>query len=200
MGEEIDLSTMALKPVPQDIPKIKKGDFEVVYGQVLALIRKGYKHRDISKSLRVLGFTYIDIEKMLSRADAEIYDSTHKQVDYKIVGLVAAAIILIVGVIVIVGGVTVSGAKDCGDDTLCSQKILYCTEGFYQSSFAGNTYNYDVRRELGSCRVIKTVVSSTILNESPGMSMTCNYPFSNGIIDNSDEYGSCSGNLVNVHT
>ncbi len=200
MGEEVDLSKMGDIGEPAaPAPKMQKGDNAVMVRQIKALIKQGHAHRDISKSLRVLGFTYIDIEKILAQADAELYDATHKKFDYKTAVIIGAAVILVLAAVAIFGGFTQTGAVDCGDDTFCSNKLVYCEEGLYESAFTGVRHEYDIRREAASCRLTETVIESSLPSEFQGMSMVCIYPFANGIVDTSDRYGPCTGPLADAH-
>jgi hypothetical protein len=199
MGEEVDLSKLDVGESPAPTPAMKKSDNKAMIKQIKDLIRQGHAHRDISKSLRAMGFTYIDIEKMLAQADAEIYDATHKSFDYRTAVVIGAAVVLVIAAFAVLGGLLETGAADCGDDTFCSNKLVYCKEGLYKSSYSGVTHEYDIRREPNACRLSETVVSSSSLLESPGMSMVCVYPFSNGIVDTSDRYGPCTGSLADAY-
>ncbi len=200
MGEEVDLSHLGdAEPEAKAAPTIQKGDNAAVVRQTKALIKQGYAHRDISKSLRALGFTYIDIEKILSQADAEIYDAEHRKFDYRAAVIIAAAAVIVLALISVLGGLTQTGAVDCGDDIFCSNKLVYCEEGLYESAYTGVRHEYDIRREASSCRLAEKVIESSLPSESPGMSMVCTYPFTNGIVDTSDRYGPCIGLLADAH-
>jgi len=201
MGEEVDVSKLGAAGPEEGVgeaPPIQKGNDEDVYKQVVQLIRSGHKHDAIFKSLRKLGFTFVAIESMLERADAQLYDEKHKGFNYQLVVMAAVAAVVIVGVVSFVSSAAVSPAADCGDDALCANKLTYCTEGVYEGSFAGTTHGFDIRRDAGSCRVIEKVVESSVPGESAGMQMTCVYPM-DGTVDLADRYGPCTGALAQAH-
>jgi hypothetical protein len=198
MGEEVDVSKLGAPIDDREALPIQKGNDEEVYQQVLSLIRSGHKHDAVFKSLRKLGFTYMAIESMLGRADAQLYDEKHKGFNYQLVVMAAIAAVVIIGVVSLASSAVVSPAVDCGDDTLCANKLTYCVDGVYKGSFAGTTHEYDIRRDAGSCRVTEKVVMSSVPSEVVGMSMKCVYPM-DGTVNLMDRYGPCTGTLAQAH-
>ena len=197
MGEEVDLG----KFEQEQSSKRKAATGRVssileIQAEVVSLLRQGHSHKEISDSLRRIGYTHIEIESILSDADDMLAPQRGKKspMDYMFYAIIAL-LLLAIGSAVFLQ--LFSDSKDCGEDLLCVEKIRNCTPGEFSSTFAGIAVNYLISREVGMCRVQAEVASAPPgASERQGMSMVCLHPIKEGKVDLSSQYGECEGSLA----
>lgn len=202
MGEEVSAPEGFFDDEPEEkkeVYRVKSNlSTEQLQKTIMDLLKKGHKHDDIFKSLRVMGYGFSEIETALSNADL-ILDAQHsKRADPRIIAIAAVAVIGLLGFVVLSGFIFVPKGQDCAEDQLCADKILQCAEGVFESSFSGVKRQYEISRSADQCRVAVSILSAGAESlEQKGMSMVCNYPISVGLTDRTDR--SCTGNLADLY-
>ncbi|MCD6522341.1 MAG: hypothetical protein J7K68_01210 [Candidatus Diapherotrites archaeon] len=193
MGEFIDLSEYEKRIKERG----KRKPLIEAEKEVLSLLKEGYSVSDIIQDLRDRGYSSDEIDTIISDATRMIKKRRRINISdlffYGIVFLLIAAIVSIIFLQI------TTMPKDCGNDIFCAEKIAYCIEGRYTSSYAGVTREYSILNEGDTCRVfIETKEAPSYTMERKGMSMICVYPIVDGMTDTSDRTNRCEGSLVSV--
>ncbi|MBN3036886.1 MAG: hypothetical protein JW834_00395 [Candidatus Diapherotrites archaeon] len=198
MGEIVEIPKELLEESGEEAaPKKKpeKKDRIAMQKQAAQLIKNGYTHGEVLKSLRSMGFTHKEVEDILSSADVLIMKE-RKAVDWRAIITAAAALTAIALLVSLLVSGFISGRQDCGSDTFCYSKIASCEEGAYTSTYAGTTKDFDIAKEYDGCGVQVTVKDSPGGIEQKGMSMYCLYPQKGG--EYAQDYAYCNGSLTDA--
>jgi hypothetical protein len=196
-GEELKLPEMPVEG--ESLPRIEPSkDKSAVIRQTIQLLKAGEKHEKIFKALRNLGYTYSEVDEILSKADIFIHAEQKRPFELTNVLVAGLFLLLAVGIVAVFSTGFLTGARDCGTDVLCSETLTSCSQGTYQSVLLGATHVYSVSREASSCRVVDRVMTSGSGFEQAGMEMTCYYPLVDSRADLRDRYGPCFGTLADA--
>ena len=195
MGEEIDMKKIAEEMEPKEKAAPKKS-LEEIRASVVDQLKKGIPHRTLQKVLHDMGYTYTEVESILTEADIDLQTQMHHVVNLRVIGIAALILIILLAGFAFLGLTLTQQATDC-TTPFCTEERVTCTPGTYSHSTGTTTTTYTVDRTGDLCSIAERIDAAPSTHpEQPGMSMACTFELMNGQVLNVNDLSKCTGELA----